>query len=320
MKSSSMITLFSEPPQPNSLPSTFVISILLHGSVFGLLTARIIEKNRIIERFPDNRFAVRLLDFHSTPPQARQASGGITYRGMGSDQRPAPHKAASGASTAGSPAMTRETAQLMPAPQMLLQPDLPRDLVTFKKIPVPLVVLWSPEKVAASKIVPPAPDKAVIAIARPTLDTPIKEENLADLRISSTVFVTQTPAAQPSTTSPIVVHGPEETRKVPQTTSKPADQQPPTPARIVSLSDLRVAQGYRRGATGERNGSKEYCGCDVARSAQRIPLRWAPVVQATRPMEPVSEIGGAFGEREGCCCCRRHGFCAGERRRRGRQR
>ena len=105
----------------------------------------------------------------------------------------------------------------MPAPpQTLLQPDLPADLpVTFKKVPVPLVVLWSPEKPAPQKrrIVPPAPDKAAIAVVRPTLEAPIKEENLADIRISSTVFVTQTPAPPPSTTSPIVVHGPEESEE-----------------------------------------------------------------------------------------------------------
>jgi hypothetical protein len=132
----------------------------------------------------------------------------------------------------------------MPAPQTLLQPDLPPKLLTFKKTPVPLVVLWSPEKTAPQKtIVPPPPDKPAVAVVHPSIEKPLKQENLADLRISSTPFVTTAPTVPPSTTSPIVVHGPEEVKKVPETTSKPAEQQTPTPARVVSLSDTRVAQG-----------------------------------------------------------------------------
>lgn len=245
MAYSPMITLFAEPTRSSSFPSPFVISILLHASFFGIFTARIIEKNHIIERFPSNRFDVRVVDFHSTEPQTRQASGGgIAYPGPIASPQPAASKPTSGGGSAGSPSMTQQTAKLMPAPQTLLQPDLPADLVTFKKIPVPLVVLWSPEKTApVKKIVAPMPDKAAIAVVHPTLDTPLNEENLADLRISPSVFVTQTPAPLPSTTSPVVVHGPEDAKKVPQTTSKPLEQETPTPARVISLSDTRVAQG-----------------------------------------------------------------------------
>jgi hypothetical protein len=242
---SPMITLFSEPEQSRSFPSTYVISIVFHAAACSLFALRLVESHHIIERFPESRFAVRVLDFHSTQPQARQSSSsGIAYRGPVSGGQSAAHPPAPGGSSSGSPAMTHVTAQLMPAPQTLLQPDLPKDLTVFKKVPVPLVVLWSPEKPAPQKkIVPPTPDKPAIALVRPSLDTPIKEENLADLRISSTVFVTQSPTARPSTTSPVVVHGPEETKKVPQTTSKPPEPQAPTPVRVLSLSDTRVAQG-----------------------------------------------------------------------------
>jgi hypothetical protein len=262
---SPMITLFSEPTRPSSFPSPFVISILLHASCFGIFTARIIEKHHIIERFPSNRFAVRVLDLHSTEPQTRQAAGaGAAYPGPISNPQAAPHQPTSGGGSEGSPSVTQQTAKLMPAPQTLLQPDLPADLVTFKKVPVPLVVLWSPEKTApVKKIVAPLPDKAAIAVVHPTLDTPINEENLADLRISPSVFVTQTPAPLPSTTSPIVVHGPEDARKVPQTTSKPPEEQTPTPARVVSLSDTRVAQGTVVIPLVNQSSSKEASGTTV---------------------------------------------------------
>src|SRR5271165_3834338 len=126
MGSSSLITLFSEPQHSSSLPSTFVLSILLHAGVCSLLAIQAIEEHRIIERFPAGRFAVRVLDFHSTEPPPRQASsGGIFYPGSSSGQKGAGHQSASGASSASSAeAMqaARQTAQLMPAPQTLIQP------------------------------------------------------------------------------------------------------------------------------------------------------------------------------------------------------
>jgi hypothetical protein len=244
MGSSSMITLFSEPPQSSWFPSTFLISTIVHAGLCSLLTIRAIENHRIIESFPPSRFSVKVVDFRSPQPQTQRASGGgIPYHGPSASSSAA-HKLATGGAPAGSPAPLRQTAQLMPAPQTLIQPDLPRELVMPPKVTVPLVVLWTPDKVETKKrIVPPIPAQAAIAVVHPSLDIPIKEENLADLRISSSAFVTQSAAAPPSTTSPIVVHGPEEAKKVPQTTSKQPDPPVPTPARVISLSDIRVAQG-----------------------------------------------------------------------------
>jgi len=243
---SKMITLFAEPVQSrsSSTPSTFVISMILHGALLSLVTTRLIENHRIIERFSVNRFAVRRLDFHNNEPQARQAAGGgIAYHGPLFGKRKATLKPAPGQGSA-APSMSQQSAQLMPAPQTLLQPDLPSDVVTSKKIPVPLTVIWSPEKTQpVKKVVLPTPEKASIALVRPTLETPIKEETLSDLHLSSTAFVTQGPAVPPSTTSPIVVHGPEQIKKAPETTSKPPDHEAPTPAKVISLSDVRVAEG-----------------------------------------------------------------------------
>ena len=245
MGSSHLITLFSEPARPKSGLSPFVVSILLHASFFSVLTAKVIQNHRIIERFPRSHFGVRVLDFHSTQPQMRQAaSASVQYHGPIQATKPSTPKPAPGGSSGGAPSVTSQTAKLMPAPQTLIQPDVPPDLVAFKKIPIPLAVLWSPEKpVVQKRLVPPAPDKAAIAVVRPSIDTPINEENLAEFRVASTVIVKPTPAAPPSTTSPIVVHGPEEVQKVPQTTSQPPDHAAPTPARILSLSDTRVAEG-----------------------------------------------------------------------------
>jgi hypothetical protein len=257
-----MITLFAEPPRSSNNSFTFIASIVLHASLFGLLTYKVMNSHRVIERFPLDRYSLRVLDLHSKEPQTRQsAEGGIVYRGPKTDPKPGPEgglqsslyaapkpaptvekeELASTPSTAGSPPAMRRTPRLLPAPQTLVQPDVPKNIVMPDKTPVPLVVLWAPDKVVKPRIVPPMPEKAVIAVVQPSLDTPIPEEKLADLKLSSSSFLTVAPVPPPSTTSPVVVHGPEEAKKVPETTSKQPEKS--TPARILSLSDIRVPEG-----------------------------------------------------------------------------
>jgi len=245
------MTLFGEPEKTGFYPSSFVVSMLLHAGFFSLLTIRLIQTHHIIERFPTDRFAVRYVNFHTTEPQTRQASGGgIRYSGPtqpttgqreASKAQPGPHTASSAGGSVAAPAIARITPKRMPASQTLIQPDIPPTVTISKKTAVPLVVLWTPDKVTVKTVAPALPKTASIAVAQPSLDTPIKEENIADLKLSSSTFVTQGPAVPASTTTPVVVHGPEEAKKVPQTTSK--QPEPPTPARVISLSDVRVAEG-----------------------------------------------------------------------------
>jgi hypothetical protein len=250
MANSGIMTIFGEPEKAGFYPSSFVVSILLHAGFFSLLTARLIQTHHIIERFPTDRFAVRYVNFHSTEPQTRQASGGgIHYAGPAqpaADQsaakaQPGPHAATSAAGSPAAPAVARITPKRMPASQTLIQPDIPPTVTISKKTTVPLVVLWTADKTTVKTVSPALPKTASIAVAQPSLETPIREENIADLKLSSSTFVTQGPAVLPSTTTPVVVHGPEELKKVPQTTSK--QPEPPSPARIISLSDMRVADG-----------------------------------------------------------------------------
>jgi hypothetical protein len=240
------MTVFGEPPKANLQPSSFVVSVLLHAGFFSLLTIRLIQTHHIIERFPTDRFAVRFVDFHSSEPQARpSAATGIRYSGQSqptrADAKSAPRPPAAGGGAAGSPTVTRITPRRIPASQTLIQPDVPPTVTMTQQTAVPLVVLWTPDKTVVKRAVPALPQTPSIAVVQPSLDVPIKEENVSDLKLSSSAFVTQGPAVQPSTTSPIVVHGPEVVKKVPQTASK--QPEPPTPGRVISLSDLRVAEG-----------------------------------------------------------------------------
>ena len=247
MRASPITTLFSEHSPSNTFFSPYLLSVVLHIAGLTLFTLKMIQSHRIIERFPGgDRLTVRVLDFHSSEPQSRQASAGIAYPRLASYNTPS-RSAAGTASPRGNsstaPALTQQTARLMPAPHTLIQPDAPKNIVLPDKASIPLIVLWQPEKVIVKRPVLPPSQKPVISTVRPSLSEPIQEENLAELKITATPFVTATPSAPPSTTSPIVVHGPEADRKIPQTTSTPSDSQKPTPARILSLSDLRVKEG-----------------------------------------------------------------------------
>jgi hypothetical protein len=248
MQSSRMISLFAEPPSSSRGPSAFLLSTLLHGLVFGLLIFGLNHTPRIDEKSLEPRDTVRLLNLHDIEPKIRWSGGGSSGGGS-NGSRPehaivrapaAPPAASSGGQSSG-PAVPAQLEQRVSAPQTLVQPDLPPNLVLAQRTPVPFVMMWSPENIPVKKIVPPVPQPITAADVRPSLLRPNRELNLADLKISATAFATRTPSLPPSTTAPLTVRGPELIRKVPETASKPLAR--PTPATIMSLSDLHLEQG-----------------------------------------------------------------------------
>jgi hypothetical protein len=138
-------------------------------------------------------------------------------------------------------ASSLQVAQMKPAPQTLMQPDLPRNLSLSQEVPVPTVVTWTPQKNVPETIVLPQPQEATAADVRPSPDAPNEELNLADLGFASTKLGTKIPAPAAGTTSPIMVPGSELMQMVPTTTSEPSLQ--PTPAAVISISDLQMQEG-----------------------------------------------------------------------------
>jgi hypothetical protein len=125
--------------------------------------------------------------------------------------------------------------------QTLIQPDAPQDVLLVHKTPVPTVFLWTPVAAPIKPVIQAPLQKSIVAKLRPSIDPPNRELNPSDLRLSSTNFTTALAIPPPSTTSPIVVRGPDPAKQMPQTVSKPAAE--PTPARIMSLSDLQSQDG-----------------------------------------------------------------------------
>jgi hypothetical protein len=240
MPPAGITTLFAEVPTSRREPSVFLLSILVHGLALSLLYLGL--KNVVrIENAPLTRYTVRLMNLESPPLQqrARQSAGQGSARAA--SRSATTRAAASPGGAPAAPSLPVELAQTTPAPQTLVQPDLPRNLLNPKQMPIPMVLMWSPKNLAVRRIVPPPPVPIIVANVHPSIKTPNRELNLADLKVSATAFVTNMPAPLPSTTVPLVVHGPEKSAQVPSPATK--STAPPTPARVMSLSDIQLEHG-----------------------------------------------------------------------------
>ena len=138
MRSSHILSLFSERPEVSQRPSSFLVSILAHIAALALLTFGIVYTPEIHDRSIEH-FSIRHLDLHTPEPQKHQSAGSkIRY--------PGPHPEVHTPSPGGRQPVLREIAQAEPGPQTLVQPDLPKHVTLKEKIPVPTVVIWSPKK------------------------------------------------------------------------------------------------------------------------------------------------------------------------------
>lgn len=236
MISSRTVTLFTEPPPVRTGPSAFVISILLHGVVCGLILVGISRAPRTTDAALARRYTVRLLTLHQ--PERRQRLSA-----------PAPaealHAAAASHAAAGSAPSARAAVPQIAHPQVaqqtLVQPDLPQNLLLPHETPIPTVLMWSADNSTARVIVAP-PLQALTAVrVHPLLEIPNREVNLADVRISSSTLVTHAISLPPSTTAPIMVEAAKVTEQIPSSAAKPVGA--PTPARVLSLSDLEMPEG-----------------------------------------------------------------------------
>jgi hypothetical protein len=132
-------------------------------------------------------------------------------------------------------------AQAQPGPQTLIQPGLPAYVKLDEEIPVPQVVIWTPSNMPVKNIVPPLPEKPTSADVKPTYDAPNQEVNLADVNIASSNQPSLSNLVAASTTSPVALHEPQQVELPPSSASQSSAQ--PTPAAILSLSDLRMKDG-----------------------------------------------------------------------------
>jgi hypothetical protein len=236
MMSFHTITLFTEQSGPGPRPTSFAASIFFHGLAVAITWFSIVYKPPIA-KVSTEHYAVRQLDLHTPDRQKRAAAARLAYpprksgaAAANSNRRPSPHE----------PAL-RQVAQTKRGPQTLIEADLQNPITLAEQIPVPQVLIWSPSATPVKKIVPPLPQKPTASDVRPSAERPNQEMTLADVNISSSFKPSPKPIVTASTTSPVAIHIPQPVQLPPASTSQAAAQ--PTPASVLSLSDLRMKEG-----------------------------------------------------------------------------
>ncbi len=246
-----MITLFTRPQSsPRRGSAAIAVSILAHVAGCGWLFFGLAHTPRFDRKSTLQRFTVRVLDAPEAQPQLQPPAAGAHPPSQAANRVPTPAAdtpvsppsvATGDESPAPAPSPASQLAKLVHQSQILVQPDAPPDVVLLHKTPIPTVFLWAPASAPIKPIIEAPQQKSMVAQLRPKLDPPNREVNLADVRMSSTPFAAALHALPPSTTSPIVVRGPDPVKQMPQTATQPAAE--PTPVRVMSISDLQAQGG-----------------------------------------------------------------------------
>jgi len=235
MRPSGPTSLFSEASDRGQQPVSFLASVLVHGLAIAITWFAVAYTPRVAHVITEH-YTVRELDLHVPDMQQLAKNPLIPYPPV----KPTPHRSAptTAGNSAPSPAAMPQTQQAKLGAQTLVQPDVSKPIQLTQEIPLPQVVIWSPNKVQVKKITPPQPQKPTSADVKPSVESPNQEMNLADVNVASSFHPSPKNIVQPSTTSPVATHANIPVQMPPVTTSQSTLQ--PTPVQIMSLSDLRA--------------------------------------------------------------------------------
>lgn len=228
ISSSPSVTLFTHDTELGPRPTSILVSFLLHGLTIAVLLFGLAYRPPITKVITEH-YSVRELELEIPNEMARAVQNEMP--------RPKPHP---GNPSQNAPAPIPKI-EAPKASQTIIQADLPKPITLPEPIPLPQVVIWSPSKTQVQKIVPPAPEKPTAANVKPSVQRPNEEMNLASVNVSSSFTPSAKSITPPSTTSPIAIPLPQQVQLPPVSATQSAAQ--PTPAAIVSLSDLRMKNG-----------------------------------------------------------------------------
>lgn len=240
MRSSDTITLFSKPPQRETGPSAFVVSMVLHSCIFAVLLAGV-RHVRVVDR-TNHKYSTRLMDIRESAARLTWSPPRVIARhGQSAARRAASANAKAGISGAiRQMQISQNFVTPKPAPQTLIQPEVPPDQLVLPELPIPQAVAWTPGDITPKKIVPQKPQPLANIHVRPSFAKPNNEPNPAEISLTSMPQVTEAPMPLPGTTSPLNVQGPTPAKQVPQTASP--DEQA-SAARVLALSKNKLETG-----------------------------------------------------------------------------
>lgn len=236
MGSSRTITLFSVQTDERQKVSSILVSVVVHVVTIVLVSIGVYE-SKIGTPIPTTRFEVRKLDLEIPRDALRSHANQVEYQ--------APSKAASAPTPGGNPKLhapaLREVAKVEHGPQTLVQPDIKTKVAVAKPVPVPSVAIWQPVKVAVQKIVAPLPQQEVAIQSNPVLNPPNQALTVRDVEISPSDLANHKLPIVASTTTPLALEGRNLPQPAPMTASRSSQQ--PTPATVISLSNLSMLNG-----------------------------------------------------------------------------
>ena len=194
------------------------------------------------ERRLAGKYTVRLLNVRETDPLVHWfPANNIVHHGRLSARHAVSPGGKLGSSAVSRVArISRNFESQTPSLHTMIQPDAPPDL-RMPDIQIPQVMVWTPGETTRRKIVPPAPQVSGAIQVKPSLQKPNRELNPTEVSLSSSPFITEAPLPAPGTTSPVDVKGTDPAKQLPETASKDVD--PVSPARVISLSDMKLQEG-----------------------------------------------------------------------------
>jgi hypothetical protein len=236
MGSPRTITLFSEQKDDRQGLSSILVSAVAHAVTVVLVIIGVYQA-KIGTPLPNTQYKVRRLDLETPREALRSKADEIEYQ--------APKQIASAAAPGGNPKIhapaLSEVAKVEHGPQTLVQPDVHTPVVLKKPVPVPSLAIWQPVKVAVDKIVAPVPQQVVAVQTNPVLNPPNQALTVRDVEISPSDLSNQKLPIVASTTTPLALQG--QNLPQPPTMTASRSSSTPTPATVVSLSNLTMNNG-----------------------------------------------------------------------------
>jgi hypothetical protein len=253
--------------RPLARRSPLPLSVLLHALLLTTLALwhddSAVSGPHLAEA---RRRSVILLQFPNTPPVRRRAGGlsegqqavlqaartGSVASAAGGSYRKSAERSVAALSDPGVRKEEFHRNFQLPADvpvvasrQTIVQLDVPPDLKLKQNIPLPNVVLWTPEPLPAFRkrfVAPPlkqAPKKIAQNLpGAPQLELPNNEQTIADMKLASVLAVRRTLIVPPGTTAPLRVRNPEVTSEPPRiAVPDPTNAQP---AALISLVDSPI--------------------------------------------------------------------------------
>jgi len=240
-RSSATLSLFSEPSVSSGRPSSFALSIMAHLAVVAVAYYGMTHLPRILDPGLVSHYSLRQLDLHALDPDFPN----MPRMAPEESEIPYPsHDMIAQISGGISPDLAdamRTFIRSAAGRQTLIQPQFHTHLSLAEQVPLPSLMIWTPELAPRKRIVAPLPDQPTASEVKPSIELPNQEIRLADVAITATNVSPRAEALPAGTTSPVETHSPNAVQMAPVTVSASLDD--PTPTAVLSLTDVRMTEG-----------------------------------------------------------------------------